>query len=75
MQAGIAIENAWLYEDAQRQAEEAAALYDLSQHVNATLHLDRVLNFVADSVLNLLKVDKFALLLYDKTRGAPDHRA
>jgi GAF domain-containing protein len=66
MQAGIAIENAWLYEDAQRQAEEAAALYDLSQHVNATLHLDRVLNFVADSVLNLLKVDKFALLLYDK---------
>jgi GAF domain-containing protein len=65
MQAGIAIENAWLYEDAQRQAEEAAALYDLSQHVNATLHLDRVLNFVADSVLNLLKVDKFALMLYD----------
>lgn len=66
MQAGIAIENAWLYEDAQRQAEEATALYDLSQHVNATLHLDRVLNFVAESVLNLLKVDKFALLLYDK---------
>ena len=28
----------------QRQAEEASALYDLSQHVNATLHLDRVLN-------------------------------
>lgn len=66
MQAGIAIENAWLYEDAQRQAEEAGALYDLSQHVNATLHLDRVLNFVADSVLNLLKVDKFALMLYDR---------
>ncbi len=65
MQAGIAIENAWLYEDAQRQAEEATALYELSQHVNATLHLDRVLNFVADSVLNLLKVDKFALMLYD----------
>ena len=73
MQAGIAIENAWLYEDAQRQAEEATALYDLSQHVNATLHLDRVLNFVADSVLNLLKVDKFALLLYDakENRLAP----
>lgn len=66
MQAGIAMENAWLYEDAQRQAEEASALYDLSQHVNATLHLDRVLNFVADSVLNLLKVDKFALMLYNR---------
>lgn len=66
MQAGIAIENAWLYEDAQRQAQEATALYDLSQHVNATLHLDRVLNFVADSVLNLLKVDRFALMLFDR---------
>lgn len=64
-QAGIAIENALLYESAQRQAEEASALYDLSQHVNSTLHLDRVLDFVAESVLNLLKVDKFALMLYD----------
>ncbi len=67
MQAGIAIENAWLYEDAQRQAESATALYELSQHVNSTLHEDHVLNFVADSVLNLLKVDRFALMLYDKT--------
>jgi GAF domain-containing protein len=65
-QAGIAISNAWLYEDATRRAEEATALYDLSQHVNATLHLDRVFQFVADSVLNLLKVDKFALLLLDR---------
>jgi len=65
-QAGIAIQNAWLFEDATRRAEEASALYDLSQHVNATLHLDRVLQFVADSVLNLLKVDKFALMLMDR---------
>jgi GAF domain-containing protein len=65
-QAGIAIQNAWLYEDATRRAEEATALYDLSQHVNATLHLDRVLQFVAESVVNLLKVDKFALLLMDR---------
>lgn len=69
MQAGIAIENAYLYEDAQRRAEEASALYDLSQHVNASLHLDRVMNFVADSVLNLLKVDKFALMLHDRKEG------
>lgn len=65
-QAGIAIQNAWLYEDATRRAEEASALYDLSQHVNTTLHLDRVFQFVADSVLNLLKVDKFALMLMDR---------
>jgi GAF domain-containing protein len=69
MQAGIAIENAWLYEDAQRQAEQSGALYDLSQHVNATLNLDRVLDFVAESVVNLLNVDKFALLLVDPKSG------
>jgi GAF domain-containing protein len=62
-QAGVAISNAWLYEDATRRAEEATALYDLSQHVSATLHLDRVFQFVADSVVNLLKIDKFALML------------
>ena len=68
-QAGIAIENAWLYEDAQRRADESVALYDLSQHINSTLNLDRVLNFVGDSVLNLLNADGFALLLSDPKEG------
>jgi GAF domain-containing protein len=65
MQAGIAIENAWLYEDAQRQAEEAKALYNISQQVNATLLMEEVLHFVADSVLALLKVDRFVAYLFD----------
>ncbi|MCC6727911.1 MAG: GAF domain-containing protein [Chthonomonadales bacterium] len=65
-QAGIAIENAWLYEDATRRAEESTALYNLSQHVSSTLDLDRVYQFVADSVLSLLNVDKFALMLMDR---------
>ncbi len=69
LQAGIAIENAWHYEDARRRAEQTAALYDLSQHVNSTLHADMVPSFVAESVMHLLNVDKFALLLYDKEQG------
>lgn len=64
-QAAVALENAWLYEDATRRAQEAAALYELSQAVGATLKLDRVINFVADSVLGLLHVDKFALFLHN----------
>lgn len=64
-QAAVALENAWLYEDATRRAQEAAAIYEMSQTVGATLHLDRMLHFVADSVLALLHVDKFALFLYD----------
>ena len=66
-QAGTAIDNAFLFEQAHRQAQEVAALYDLSQHLNSTLHLDKALNYVADSVVSLLKVDKFALLLYDQS--------
>ena len=62
-QAAASLENAWLYEDATRRAQEAAALYELSQSVGATLNLNRVIHFVADSVLSLLHVDKFALFL------------
>jgi GAF domain-containing protein len=64
-QAAVALENAWLYEDATRRAQEATAIYEMSQTVGATLHLDRMLHFVADSVLALLHVDKFALFLHN----------
>ncbi|MCS6949874.1 MAG: GAF domain-containing protein [Armatimonadota bacterium] len=67
--AGIAIENAMLYEDAHRRAEEATSIYELSQLVNSSLELNSVLNLVADSVLRLLQVDKFALMLYDSNEG------
>jgi GAF domain-containing protein len=65
-QAAVAIENAYLYEDATRRAEEAAALYELSQAVTSTLRLEDVLERVADSVLSLLSVDRFALFLRDR---------
>ena len=68
-QAAVAMENAWLYEDANRRAAEAAALYDLSQAVTSTLRLPQVLHRIVDSVLTLLDVDKFALFLYDTNDG------
>jgi len=64
--AAISLENAWLFEDASRRAQEATAIYELSQSVGATLQLDRVLDFVADSVLSLLHVDKVALFLHNE---------
>jgi GAF domain-containing protein len=67
--AGIAIENALLYEEAHRRAEEATSIYELSQLVNSSLELHSVLDLVADSVLRLLQVDKFALMLYDSNEG------
>ncbi len=74
-QAAVALENAWLYEDATRRAQEAAALYELSQAVGATLDLNRVIQFVADSVLRLLHVDKFALFLYHPATGRLEIKA
>ncbi len=64
-QTSVAVENAWLYEDATRRAEEATAIYELSQSVNNNLNLQRVLNFVADSAISLLHIDKFALFLHN----------
>lgn len=68
VQAGIALANASLYEEELHRAEEATALYELSQHVNSTLNLDRIFQFISGSVTNLMKVDRFALMLYDQTK-------
>lgn len=65
MQAGVAIENAWLYEQSQRQAFLAGALFDLSQQLNSNLDVDTVLGYVADRVSDLLNTDRFAVMLYD----------
>lgn len=64
-QMGAALCASARHEELQRRAEETVALNDLSQHVSATLHMDRVCQFVADSVVSLLRVDKFALMLMD----------
>lgn len=65
MQTGIAIENAWLYEDAQRKAVESAALYELSQQLGVTLDLNIVSHTVVHNVKSLLEVDRVMLLLFD----------
>lgn len=64
-QAAVALENADLYEDATRREREAAALYDLSQTVTASLPLPDVMRSVAETVLRLLAVDTFVLFLHD----------
>ncbi len=65
MRAGVPIENAWLYEGAQRRAEEAASLYDLSQRIGSTLQPERILEYVSASVHTLLQVDRVAILLHE----------
>lgn len=65
--AGASIHNAWSYEEAMRKAEEAAALFELTQRVNASLDAADTLEFVSQSVMNLLNVDGCAVMLSDRT--------
>jgi GAF domain-containing protein len=68
-QAGIAMENATLFEDATRRAEAASALYGLSQRIGSTLDVGAVLDYVADNATGLLQVDRFAVMLLDHRDG------
>jgi GAF domain-containing protein len=67
LQAAIAVENAMLYEDAARRAEEATALYDLSVSLNQCQTQTEILDFVAEATIDLLTVENFAIFLLDGT--------
>lgn len=71
--AGIAIQNATLYEDATQRAEAANALFTFSQRVGATLNIREILECVADTTITLLGVDRFAALMreYQPSRLVP----
>ncbi|MEP6754197.1 MAG: GAF domain-containing protein, partial [Chthonomonadales bacterium] len=64
-QAGIAVSNSWLYEDTTRRAEETGKIFEMSQRLNATLDLESVCSYVTESVQELLRADRTALLLLD----------
>jgi len=68
-QAGIAMDNASLFEDATRRAEAASALYSISQRIGSTLDIAEALDYVADNSVALLQVDKFAAMLMDHRDG------
>jgi GAF domain-containing protein len=63
--AAVAMENAELYEQATRRSDEATAIYELSQALHTKHSLSEMLGFVAENVLALLRVDKFALFLHN----------
>ncbi len=64
---GAAVQNARLYRETQRAAEEMAALATVSRHISATLDLDTVLTQISDHALELLEVQDSAVYLPDAT--------
>jgi len=67
-QAAIAIENARLYEQAQRRMRELEALYRADSELYRHLDLDDVLQALANIAVDTLQADKSALLVWDLGR-------
>ena len=65
--AGIAVENAQLYEDAVRRLERLVALQSVSLAMSASPDLTLTLKVILDHVMSQLKVDAADVLLLDES--------
>ena len=63
---GVAIQNARLYREAQRQAAEMTALAEVAAEISAMLDLGPVLERIADRAMALLSGDTSAVFLADE---------
>lgn len=66
-QAGVAILNARLYAESQRQAQVMAALAECATVINALLSLDEVLQRILEQVMQVLGVQGAFIALVDST--------
>jgi PAS domain S-box-containing protein len=62
-QAAIAIENARLFQEAQRRAQETAALAEVGREISVTLDLETVLTRIAFYAKDLLRAESSAVYL------------
>lgn len=65
-QAAIALENARLFDEAQRRARETAALAEVGREISATLDLTQVLERIASYAKDLLNSESCAVYLPDE---------
>ena len=64
-QASICIESGRLFQETNRQAQEAAAIAEVGHDISATLQLDIVLERIASYAMNLLHAETSAVYLAD----------
>jgi two-component system, NtrC family, sensor histidine kinase KinB len=74
-QAGIAVLNAHLYTESQRQARVMTALAEGAAAINTSLRLDDVLQQTLTQTMHALQVETVALALMDPTNGELIFRA
>jgi GAF domain-containing protein/CheY-like chemotaxis protein len=68
-QAGVALENARLFEENRRRVEELSVLHDLSRAVTGELDRGAVIEAIHRHVGRVLDVDNMVILLRDEERG------
>lgn len=66
-QASICIESGRLFQETNRQAQEAAAIAEVGRDISATLQLDTVLERIASYAMNLLHAETSAVYLANST--------
>jgi len=71
---GTAVENARLFENAQKQAETLLLLNEIGREANATLQVEEVLRRAAELTKRLIDYQIFSILLYDEGAAAFRHR-
>gem|GEM_PF-326745 len=64
-QAAVAIENASLYQETERRAEESEALFSVQQAITSRLELDEVLQMISDEARRLTNTDISAVYLLE----------
>ena len=68
-QASAAIDNARLYEEAQRRADHMAALNEVAATVSQSLDLQQTLRIALDKALDIVGVEAGAISLIDEAAG------
>jgi signal transduction histidine kinase/HAMP domain-containing protein/ActR/RegA family two-component response regulator len=68
-QLALALENARLFTDAQRRAEQMSTLHRIGMSLTAGLRLDRVLQALYEQCRQVLVADTFYVALYDEDTG------
>jgi two-component system cell cycle sensor histidine kinase/response regulator CckA len=73
-QAGLAIDNARLYDEAHRRAERLAVVNHVARAVGTTLHLEDLLERVYQEIALIFQADAFFIALYDDKASELDFR-
>ena len=71
---GTAVENARLFESAQKQAETLLLLNEIGREASASLQVEEVLRRAAELAKRLIDYQIFSILLYDETAAVFRHR-